>query len=66
MIYTQLTQAQRYQIYTLLKMEHSQTEIAIVLGVHKSTISREVRRNCGKRRYQPVRGIRSERMGKIV
>ena len=53
MIYTQLTQEQRYQIYALLKMEHSQTEIAIALGVHKSTISREVCRNRGKRGYRP-------------
>ena len=53
MTYTQLTQEQRYQIYALLKMEHSQTEIAIVLDVHKSTISREVRRNRGKRGYRP-------------
>jgi IS30 family transposase len=53
MSYTQLTQEQRYQISALLKTEHSQTEIAIVLGVHKSTISREVRRNLGKRGYRP-------------
>ena len=53
MIYTQLTQEQRYQIYALLKMEYSQTEIAIALGVHKSTISREVCRNRGKRGYRP-------------
>ena len=53
MSYTQLTQEQRYQIYALLKMEHSQTEIAANLGVHKSSISREVRRNHGKRGYRP-------------
>jgi len=58
MTYTQLTQEQRYQIYALLKMEHSQTEIANVLGVHKSTISREVRRNCGKRGYRPKQAHR--------
>ncbi len=29
--YTQLTQEQRYQIYVLLKMGHSQTEIANAL-----------------------------------
>lgn len=53
MTYTQLTQEQRYQIYALLKMGHSQTEIAITLDVHKSTISREVRRNRGKCGYRP-------------
>ena len=37
-MYTQLTQEHRYQIYALLKMEHSQTEIADALGVHKSMI----------------------------
>ena len=53
MTYTQLTQEQRYQIYALLKMDHTQTEIAILHGVHKSTISREVRRNRGKCGYRP-------------
>ena len=53
MSYTQLTQEQRYQIHSLLKMEHNQTEIAECLGVHKSTISRELRRNLGLRGYRP-------------
>ncbi len=51
--YSQLTQVQRYQIYTLLKMGHLQSEIATSLGVHKSTISREIQRNQGKRGYRP-------------
>jgi len=51
--YTQLTREQRYQIKALLKMEHSQTQIAKVVGVHKSTISREIRRNVGGRGYRP-------------
>jgi len=55
MAYTQLTQEQRYQIHALLKMEHSRTEIADTLGVHKSTISRELQRNRGKRGYRPKR-----------
>jgi len=53
MSYTQLTQEQRYQIHALLKMEHQQTEIAEYLGVHKSTVSRELRRNKGLRGYRP-------------
>ena len=53
MTYTQLTQEQRYQIYALLKTEQSQTKIATVIGVHKSTISREVGRNSGQRGYRP-------------
>lgn len=51
--YQQLTQAQRYQIYALLKTGQTQTEIAAVIGVHKSTISRELNRNRGQRGYRP-------------
>ena len=58
MSYTQLTQEQRYQIHALLRMEHSQTEIGKFVGVHKSTISREVRRNRGKRGYRPKQAHR--------
>lgn len=58
MTYTQLTQEQRYQILVLLKTEHSQTKMATVIGVHKSTISREVRRNRGKRGYRPKQAHR--------
>lgn len=53
MSYTQLTHEERYQIKALLDMECTQTEIADQLGVHKSTISREVRRNRGQRGYRP-------------
>ena len=56
--YTQLTQAQRYQIYALLKMGHPQTEIAACLGVDKSTISRELSRNRGQRGYRPKQAQR--------
>lgn len=51
--YHQLTQAQRYQIYALRKTKHSLAEIADVVDVHKSTVSRELRRNRGKRGYRP-------------
>jgi len=51
--YTQLTQEQRYQIYTLMKAGHNQSEIAQLINVHKSTISREVRRNRGMKGYRP-------------
>jgi len=51
--YSQLTQIQRYQIYTLLKIGQLQSEIAVRLGVHKSTISREIQRNKGKKGYRP-------------
>ncbi|MCK5826369.1 MAG: IS30 family transposase [Desulfuromusa sp.] len=51
--YTQLTREQRYQIYALKKAGHSQPQIAELLGVHKSTINRELKRNCGQRGYRP-------------
>lgn len=51
--YSQLTQEQRYHIYGLQKARNSQTYIADAVGVHKSTISREVRRNRGDRGYRP-------------
>jgi transposase, IS30 family len=51
--YKQLTREQRYQIYALKKAGHKQTPMAAILGVHKSTISREMRRNQGGRGYRP-------------
>jgi len=50
--YQQLTLEQRYGIYSLFKTGHNQTEIATVIGVHKSTISRELCRNHGERGYR--------------
>jgi len=58
MSYNQLTQCQRYQIYALLKSDHNQTEIAQTIGVHKSTISRELKRNRGQRGYRPKQAHR--------
>lgn len=58
MKYTQLTQEERYQISALLKAGHNQTEIAMILGRHKSTISREIRRNTGLRGYRPKQAQR--------
>jgi len=51
--YTQLTQEQRYQIYALKKAGLNQTEIAVIIGVDKGTISRELRRNAGLKGYRP-------------
>jgi transposase, IS30 family len=53
MSYTQLTREQRYQIYALIKGAHNQPQIAVIVGCHKSTISRELRRNCGEHGYYP-------------
>ena len=36
----------------LYKTGHKQSELAKVIGVHKSTISRELKRNCGGRGYR--------------
>jgi len=43
--YRQLTQAQRYQIFAYLETGISQRQIAKAIGVHSSTISREIKRN---------------------
>ena len=47
--YKQLSLGQRYQIESLSKAGLPQTEIASLLGVDKSTISRELKRNTPKR-----------------
>ena len=51
--YKQLTREQRYQIKALLEAGQSPTVIARVLGVHRSTITRELKRNRGQRGYRP-------------
>ena len=56
--YTQLTQEERYQIAALLQAGRQHREIAAVLKRHKSTISREVRRNRGLRGYRPKQAQR--------
>jgi len=53
MSYKQLTREQRYQIQILIKEGYNQTQIARLLGFDKSTISRELRRNCGEHGYFP-------------
>ena len=53
MNYTQLTREQRYQIYALMKAGQNQSRIANLIGCHKSTISRELRRNRGLKGYRP-------------
>lgn len=52
MSYKQLTREQRYQIYALRKAGQNRTEIAMIIGCHKSTISRELTRNRGKKGYR--------------
>mgnify|MGYP001224300539 FL=1 len=54
MAYSQLTTTQRYTISAMRKQKKSQSEIAETIGVHPSTISRELRRNGLPHLYQPV------------
>ena len=51
--YRQLTLGERYIIYGLKQAGFSQVRIAAQVGVHRSTISRELRRNKHKRGYRP-------------
>lgn len=53
MNYKQLTREERYQIYSLNKAGLSQKEIAAHLMRSPSTISREMKRNKGLKRYRP-------------
>jgi len=63
----QLNQMQRYAIYLYLKEKKTQAYIAGMLNVSKSTISRELKRNGGKRGYswrqaQELADLRKERL----
>lgn len=50
-----LTREQRYQIAALLAAGHNQSEIAHIIGKHKSVISRELKRNRTPRgHYNPA------------
>lgn len=53
MAYAQLTREQRYQIKALLDTDVPQEKIAETISVSPSTISRELKRNRGKRGYRP-------------
>jgi IS30 family transposase len=51
--YHRLTEGQRNQVYALKKASLTQRAIADQIGVNKSTISRELKRNTGLRGYRP-------------
>ena len=51
--YKQLTEEDRIEIYAMKQAGKQQKQIATVLGVHPSTISRELARNTGLRGYRP-------------
>ncbi|KAF3979291.1 MAG: helix-turn-helix domain-containing protein [Methylococcales symbiont of Iophon sp. n. MRB-2018] len=52
-IYTHLTEAQRYHIYLMKKQAFSLRFIAKTLNRSVSTISREIKRNTGKKKLSP-------------
>ncbi len=51
--YRQLTEKDRIEIYAMKQAGKEQNKIAAKLGVHPSTISRELCRNTGLRGYRP-------------
>jgi len=51
--YRQLTEEDRIEIYAMKQAGKEQNKIALKLGVHPSTISRELSRNTGLRSYRP-------------
>lgn len=51
--YQLLTQRQRYQISPSLEVGTSQRQLALTLGCHSSTVSRELRRNSAAAEYDP-------------
>ena len=53
MSYRQLTFEQRVEIKAYLKLSLALWQIAKQIGVHKSTVSREVNRNNGLKGYRP-------------
>ena len=53
MSYKQLTLEKRYEIRAYMQAGFSQNDIAGFIGVHKSTITREIQRNTGLRGYRP-------------
>ena len=50
--YRHLTYDKRCQIYALLKSGCAKTEIAQLIGVHRSTITNELKRNTGGKGYR--------------
>ena len=51
--YRQLTEDDRIEIYAMKQAAKQQKQIAKALGVHPSTIFRELTRNAGRRGYRP-------------
>lgn len=54
MSYQQQTEGQRYQISVLFAEGYSQAKIADKVNVHRSTISRELKKNTNGKYYEPA------------
>jgi len=62
MSYRQLTPEQRYQIGACLRIGMKKSDIAKEIRVHRSTVTRELRRNeSGRWKYNPSRAVRMAR-----
>ena len=59
-----LTESQRYAICTMLQTGTSQKDMATAIGGNKSTISRELRRNCDLRSGKYVMGLAQRKADK--
>ena len=57
--YRRLNQVDRIRIKDFLTLGLSQTQIADKLKVHKSTISREIKRNSGQKGYRSKQAQRT-------
>lgn len=64
--YKQLSEEQRYQIGALFETGKGKSEIASFIGVHKSTIGRELSRNTGKRGQHAGKYVPRLAQGKTV
>ena len=52
-MYKHLSREERYQIHSLMEAGQNISQIAVVLGRHRSTISRELAHDCGRQGYRP-------------
>lgn len=52
-MYQQLTEEKRLHIWAMRKEGKNQSEIAKLLNIHRSTVSRELNRNSGPYGYEP-------------
>ncbi|PKG89352.1 IS30 family transposase, partial [Psychrobacter sp. Sarcosine-02u-2] len=50
----------------LLQAKKGMSEIARIIGCHKSTVSREIKRNMGQRGYRPKQAHRLAKERKVV